>query len=74
MVGKGGRVFRNKYKGHMDKTKMGGDQGRDMGMAGVGGSGGEKMQTTVLEQQFKKIKRNWSRPSFCRQKLLLEFY
>ena len=48
---KGGRVFRNNYKGHMDKTKGGWDQGREVGMAGVGGSGGGKMQTTRLEQQ-----------------------
>ena len=34
MGDKGGRVFRNNYKGHMDKTKGG------VGMAGVGGSEG----------------------------------
>ena len=45
------RVFRNNYKGHMDKTKRGWDQGREVLMAGVGGSGGGKMQTTVFEQQ-----------------------
>ena len=33
-----GKVFRNNYKGHMDKTKGGGwNQGRKVGMAGVGG-------------------------------------
>ena len=32
----GGRVFRNNYKGHMDKTKGGWNQGREVGMAGVG--------------------------------------
>ena len=48
---KGGRVFKNNYKGHMDKTKGRWNQGRDVGMAGVGGSGGGKRQTTVLEQQ-----------------------
>ena len=48
---KGGRVFTNNYKGHMDKTKEGWDQGREVGMAGVDGSAGGKMQTTVLEQQ-----------------------
>ena len=37
MVGKGGRVFRNKYKGHMDKTKWGWDQGWGVGLAGVRG-------------------------------------
>ena len=51
MGGKEGRVFRNNYKGHMDKTKGGWNQGREVGMAGVGGSGGGKMQTTILEQQ-----------------------
>ena len=52
MGGKVGRVFRNNYKGHMDKTKGRWDQGREVGMAGVtGGGGGEEMQTTVLEQQ-----------------------
>ena len=33
---KGGTVFRNNYKGHMDKTKAGWKQGREVGMAGVG--------------------------------------
>ena len=33
----GGRVFRNYYKGHMDKIKgEGGKQGREVGLAGVG--------------------------------------
>ena len=36
MRGKEGRVFRNSYKGHMDKTKEGWNQRRDVGMAGVG--------------------------------------
>ena len=41
MEGKGGRVFRRNYKGHMDKTKEGWDQGREMGMApSPDGSGG----------------------------------
>ena len=35
--GKGGRVFRNNYKGHMEKTKEGWKQGREVGMARVGG-------------------------------------
>ena len=30
------RVFRNNYKRHMDKTKGGWKQGREVGMAGVG--------------------------------------
>ena len=49
--GKGVRVFRKKYKGHMYKTNRGWNQGREVEMAGVEGSGGRKMQTTVLEQQ-----------------------
>ena len=45
-------VFRNYYKGHMDKTKQeGGGGGREVGLAGVEWRGGEKMQTTVIEQQ-----------------------
>ena len=39
----GGRVFRNNYKGHMDKNKGEWKQGRDVGMLGwwgvVGGKG-----------------------------------
>ena len=37
MEGKGGRVFGNNYKGHMDKTKEVWEQGRKVGMAGVRG-------------------------------------
>ena len=36
MGGKGRRVFRNNYKGHMDKTKGGWDHGIEVRMAGVG--------------------------------------
>ena len=32
----GGRVFRNSYKVHIDKTKEGWNQEREVGMAGVG--------------------------------------
>ena len=48
----GRRVFRNYYKGHMNKTKgeSGGGRGRWVWL-GWGESGGEKMQTTVIEQQ-----------------------
>ena len=46
-------VYRNYYKGHMDKTKGEGGggwrQGREVGLAGVGWRNGEKMQTTVIE-------------------------
>ena len=41
-------VFRNYCGGHMDKTK---GEGREVGLAGVEWRGGEKMQTTVIEQQ-----------------------
>ena len=44
-------LSRNMYKGHMDKAKGGQDQEWEVGMPGVGGSGGGKMETTVLEQQ-----------------------
>ena len=44
------------YKGHMDKTKAVQDQEWEVGMAGVRGSGGEEMETAVLEQQLKKRK------------------
>ena len=43
MGGKGGRILRNKYKGHMDKTKGGcWNQGSEVGMAAVRGIGGKK--------------------------------
>ena len=54
MGGNGGRAFRSMCKGHMDKTKEGLDQGWGVGMAGVEGSDGGKMETTVLEQQLNK--------------------
>ena len=50
----GRKVFRNYYKGHVDKTK---GEGGSKGGGGLGWGGGEKMQTTVIEQQqiiFKK--------------------
>ena len=50
-VGKGRRVFRNNYKGHMDKTKAGRIRVGMWGSLESGESGGEKMKTTVLEQQ-----------------------
>ena len=54
---KGKRAFRNNYKGHMDKTKEGWNQGREVGMAGVGEVAGGLMQTTVLEQQQNNFKK-----------------
>ena len=46
----GRRVFRNHYKGHMDKTKReGGSKGGRWVWIEWGGS--EKMQIIVIEQQ-----------------------
>ena len=45
--GKCEKFFRNNYKGHIDKIKVGWDHGRGVVMAGVRG----EMQTTVFEQQ-----------------------
>ena len=44
----GRRVFRSYYKGYMDKTKGEGGrkQGREVGLAGGGGT-----QTTIIEKQ-----------------------
>ena len=47
----GRRVFRNYCKGHMDKTKGKVEAGEGGGFGCGGGWGGEKMQTTVIEQQ-----------------------
>ena len=47
----GRRVFRNYYKGHMDKTKRVWNQRREVRRAGGGrGRVGEAMWTTVIEQ------------------------
>ena len=48
----GEMVFRNYYKGHMDKTKVGVEAREGGGFGCGGGSGGGKMQTTVIEQQY----------------------
>ena len=40
----------------MDKAKVGQDGRWEVGVAQVGGSGGGKMETTVLEYQLKKEK------------------
>ena len=37
-------LSRNMYNGHMDKAKVGLDRGWEVGMAGVGGSGGGKKE------------------------------
>ena len=44
-------IFLNMYKGHMDKAKEGQDRGWEVGMGGVGKSGGRKMETTIFEHQ-----------------------
>ena len=51
---KRGRVFRNNYKGHMDKTKGGGIRGGRWDGRGGERVGGREMETTILEQQLKK--------------------
>ena len=48
----------NMYKGHMDKTKRGRIKGGKWGWPGWGRIGGGKMETTVLEQQFKECEKN----------------
>ena len=48
---KRGKVFRNMYKGHMDKTKEEGRiKGGKWGQLGWRGSSGGEMETTVLEK------------------------
>ena len=48
----GRRVFRNYYKGHRTKSKgrMESREGGGLGWGGRG-KGGEKKQTTIIEQQ-----------------------
>ena len=43
--------YRNYYKGHMDKTKGDGGSKGGSWFGWCGGRGGEKMHTTVIEQQ-----------------------
>ena len=52
-------IKRVSAKGPMDKAKGGQDRGWEVGMAGVGGSAGGKMEITALEQQLKKGKKNY---------------
>ena len=58
--GEGGRVSRNNYKGHMDKTKGGCNEGREVGMAVVGGRvvGGKCIQLYLNNNKtiLKRIK------------------
>ena len=51
MEEKGEGSSRNMYKGPTDKDKVGRIMGGRWGWVGQGGSGREKMETTVLEQQ-----------------------
>ena len=48
-------------KGPMDKAKGGQDWRWEAGVAGVGESGGVKMETTILKQQF--LKKEKKKPS-----------
>ena len=50
-------VFRNMYKGHTGKTKGGWDPRWEVGIAGVGGSCGSKMETTILNNNKKSLKK-----------------
>ena len=43
---------RNNYKGHTDKTKGGWNQGREVGMAGVGGQWAAKWRQLYLNNNF----------------------
>ena len=52
---KGGSVYRNNYKGHVDNNKGGGNRGRSWRGLGWGGGAGGERQKAVLEQQFLKI-------------------
>ena len=54
MEGKEERVFRDNYKGHMDKTKGGWNQEREVRMVGVGGEWwGEKCRQLYLNNKIK---------------------
>ena len=52
-------IFRNYYKDTWTKPRGRVEVGREVGLAGVGWRGGEKMQTTVIEQQLKKKNPAW---------------
>ena len=50
--GKRGRVFRNNYKVHMDKTKEGWTQRREVGLAVVGLVVGSKCRQMSLNNKI----------------------
>ena len=52
--GKRMKGFQEQLERTHGQNQGGWHQGREVGMAGVGGSDAGKMQTTVLEQQQKK--------------------
>ena len=54
--GEGGRVFKNMYKGHMDKTKEGWDQGWEVEMTGEGGVVRGKWRQLYLNNNKKEEK------------------
>ena len=56
MGGKGGRIFRNNDKGHMDKTKGGGIRGGMwgwLGWGGVMGENGDSCTWTTIKKERK---------------------
>ena len=53
MGGKGGRVVRNMYKGHMDKAKAGRIEGGRWGWLGWGGWWGGKWRQLYLNNNKK---------------------
>ena len=53
-----GRVFRNKYKGRMEKTKGDGIRGGRWGGQGRGGSWDEKAEKYLNNNKLKKNKAN----------------
>ena len=57
MGGERGRVFRNTYKRHMDKTKGGLDQGREGGWMGLGEMVEGKWRQLYLNNNKKYLKK-----------------
>ena len=57
-MGGKGWDFRNNYKGQMDITKGGWNQGREVGMAGVGGAVGGKCRQLYLNTIKQRLKKS----------------